>query len=192
MDDVLASRFGKTRARRQFWNQNMGRTQRDHAWCCPRVMRWSGQVTQGRLRMLQEPRTEDKSRVTLTELVGFTGNTTRISGQIGLLGTMGVTETDTWVDGWIRLLGIAWLTRATTRVGGLTGLLRTTGVTEMVARVNRLIRLLGSVLVTETETQSQDILAGFMENLANTESRVTENLATTGSQVTENSANMES
>jgi hypothetical protein len=65
-------------------------------------------------------------------------------------------------------------------------------VTEMVARVNRLIRLLGSVLVTETETQSQDILAGFMENLANTESRVTENLATTESQVMENSANMES
>jgi hypothetical protein len=28
-------------------NQKMRRTQREHTWCCPRVMRWSGQVTQG-------------------------------------------------------------------------------------------------------------------------------------------------
>jgi hypothetical protein len=73
MDDVLASRFGKTRARRWFWNQKMRRTRREHKWCCPRVMRWSGEVSQGYHGMLQEPRIEEKSRVTLTGFAGFSG-----------------------------------------------------------------------------------------------------------------------
>jgi hypothetical protein len=76
MDDVLVSRFGNTRARRRFRNQKMRRTRREYAGCCPRVVRWSGWVTQGYQGMLQEPRTEEKSRVTLA---GFTGNTTQIN-----------------------------------------------------------------------------------------------------------------
>jgi hypothetical protein len=78
MDDVLVSRFGKTRARRQLQNQKMRKTQRGHAWCCPRVMRWSDRVTQGYQGMLQESWTEEESRVALTRLIGFAGNTTRI------------------------------------------------------------------------------------------------------------------
>jgi hypothetical protein len=49
--------------------------------------------------MLQEPRIEEKSRVTLTGLAEFTDNTTWIGGQTGLLGIAGVTGTDTQVDG---------------------------------------------------------------------------------------------
>jgi hypothetical protein len=76
MHDVLASQFRKTRARQRFWNQKMRRTQRKHAWCCPRVTRWSGRVTQGCQGMLQESRTEEKSRVILTGLTRFVGDTT--------------------------------------------------------------------------------------------------------------------
>jgi hypothetical protein len=71
MDDVLASRFRKTRARRWFQNRKM-KTQREHAGCCRRVTRWSGRVTQGCQGMLQESRTEEESRVTLTGLTRFT------------------------------------------------------------------------------------------------------------------------
>jgi hypothetical protein len=156
MDDVLASWFGKTRARRWFQNQKMRRTQKEHSWWCPRVMRWLGQVTQGCQGMLQESRPEENSRVTLT---GFTGNTTRIGRQIRLLGTAGVTGTDTRVGRQTRLLGIAGVTRTTTQVGGQTGLLRIAGVIGTVAQVSRPIELLGSAGVTETATQSREILA---------------------------------
>jgi hypothetical protein len=57
---------------------------------------------------------------TLTGLTRFTGSTTRIGGQIGLLGTAGVIGMDT-------------------RVGGQTGLLRTVRVTRTMTRsVDRL------------------------------------------------------
>jgi hypothetical protein len=105
MDDVLESWFGKTRARRRFQNQKMRRTRREHVGCCPRVVRWSGWVTQGYQGMLQESRTEEESRVTLTGLTGFTRNTTRIDEQIKLLGTVGVTRMVAQVSRQIRLLG---------------------------------------------------------------------------------------
>jgi hypothetical protein len=84
MDDVLVSRFGKTRARRRFRDKKRRRTQREHAWCCPRAVRWLGQVTQGYQGMLQESWTEENNQVTLTGLTGFTRNTTRIGGEIGV------------------------------------------------------------------------------------------------------------
>jgi hypothetical protein len=118
MDDVLVSWFRKTRARRWFQNQKMRRTRREHAWYCPRVTRWSGGVTQGCKGMLQELQTEEKSRVTLTGLTGFTGNMTRISGKIGLLETARVTGMDTRVSGQTGLLRIAGVTRTMTQVGG--------------------------------------------------------------------------
>jgi hypothetical protein len=61
MDDMLASRFEKTRATRWFQNQMMRRTQRERAGCCPRVERLLGRVTQGCQGMLQESRTEEES-----------------------------------------------------------------------------------------------------------------------------------
>jgi hypothetical protein len=87
--------------------------------------------------MLQEPQTEEKSRVALTGLTEFVRNTTQISGQTGLLRTDGVTGTDTRVDGQTGLLGTTEVTRTTTRDGGQTGLLGTAGVTETAARVSR-------------------------------------------------------
>jgi hypothetical protein len=98
MDDVLVSQFRTTRARQWFRNQMMRRTRREHEWCCPRVARWSGWVTQGYQGMVQEPRIEEKSRVTPTRLAGFVRNTTRIDGQIMLLRIDGETGIDTWVD----------------------------------------------------------------------------------------------
>jgi hypothetical protein len=97
---------------------------REHAWCCPRVVRWSGWVTQGYQGMLQELWIEDKSRVTLAGLVRFTGNMTQIDGQIRLFETAGVTRMDTRVD-------------------RQTGLLGTARVTGTAAQVSRQIRLLG-------------------------------------------------
>jgi hypothetical protein len=82
MDDVLASRFGKTRARRRFQNEKMRRTRREHAWCCPTVVRWLGWVTQGCKGMLQESQTEEESQVTiieLTRLAELTGLTDRVT-----------------------------------------------------------------------------------------------------------------
>jgi hypothetical protein len=105
MDDVLASQFGKTRARRRFQNQKMRRTQREHARCSPRVAGWSGWVTQDYQGMLQESQIEEENRVTLIRLIGFTENMTRIGGQIGLLRTAGVTGMVAQVSRQIGLLG---------------------------------------------------------------------------------------
>jgi hypothetical protein len=116
MDDVLASRFRKTRARRRFQNQKMRRTRREHAACCPRVMAWSGQVTQGYQGMLQESQTEEESRVTLIRLTGFIRNMTQIGGQIGLLRTAGVTGTAARVSRQIGLLGSVGVTETSTQV----------------------------------------------------------------------------
>jgi hypothetical protein len=90
-------------------------------------------------RTQQELWIEDKSWVTLAR---FTGNTTRIGGQIGLLRTARVIGTDT-------------------RVGRQTGLLRAAGETRMVAQVSRQIRLLRLARVTEIATQSQETPAGL-------------------------------
>jgi hypothetical protein len=60
--------------------------------------------------MMQESRIEEESQITLTGLVGFIRNTTRIGGQIGLLRTVGVTRMDTPVGGQTGLLGIAGVT----------------------------------------------------------------------------------
>jgi hypothetical protein len=79
---------------------------------------------------------------TLTELVGFARNMTRIGGQIGLLRTARVTGMDT-------------------RVGRQTRLLRIAGVTRTAAQVSRQIRILRSAGVTETATQSQKTPAGL-------------------------------
>jgi hypothetical protein len=49
--------------------------------------------------MLQESWIEEESRVALTELTEFTGNTTQIDRHIGLLGIAGVTGMDTRVNG---------------------------------------------------------------------------------------------
>jgi hypothetical protein len=70
MDGVLAILFGKTRARQWFQNLKMRRTQREQAWCCPRIARWSSRVTQGCQGMMQASRIEEESRVTLTGLTG--------------------------------------------------------------------------------------------------------------------------
>jgi hypothetical protein len=75
--------------------------------------------------------------------IEFTGNMTWVSGQIGLLGTTGVTGMDTQVRRQI-------------------GLLRTAGVIGTAARVSLQIGLLGSASVTETATQSLEILAGVL------------------------------
>jgi hypothetical protein len=69
------------------------------------VVRWSGLVTQGCQGMLQELQTEEESRVTLTKLIGFTGNTTQIDRQIGLPGTAEVTRMAAQVCRQIELLG---------------------------------------------------------------------------------------
>jgi hypothetical protein len=55
--------------------------------------------------MLQELQTEEESRVTLTKLIGFTGNTTQIDRQIGLPGTAEVTRMAAQVCRQIELLG---------------------------------------------------------------------------------------
>jgi hypothetical protein len=61
---------------------------------------------------------KEKSQVTLSGLTEFTGNTTRIGGQIGLLGIIRVTGMDARVGGQTGLLETAGETRTTTRVGG--------------------------------------------------------------------------
>jgi hypothetical protein len=48
--------------------------------------------------MLQESRIEEKSRVTLTRLTGFTRNTTQIGGQTGLLKTARITGMEAQVS----------------------------------------------------------------------------------------------
>jgi hypothetical protein len=80
-------------------------------------MRWSGHVTQGYQGELQESWTEEESRVTLTELIGFTENATWISRLIRLLGTAGVTGMDTRVNRKTGLLGTAGVTGTDTWVG---------------------------------------------------------------------------
>jgi hypothetical protein len=92
--------------------------------------------------MLQETRTEEENRVTLTGLTGFTGNMTRISGQIGLLRTAGLIGRDT-------------------RVGEQTGLLGKAGVTRTMTRDGKQTGLLGPAGVTETATRSREILVGL-------------------------------
>jgi hypothetical protein len=71
------------------------------------VARRSGWVTQGCQGMLQELQTEEESRVTLTRLIGFTGNTTQIDRQIRLPGTAKVTRMAAQVCRQIGLLGLA-------------------------------------------------------------------------------------
>jgi hypothetical protein len=92
----------------------MRRTRREHAWCYPRVTRWSGQVTHGCRVTLQESRTEEESRITLTGLAGFVGNTTRIGGHIWLLRVAGVTRMVARVSRQIGSLGSARVTEIAT------------------------------------------------------------------------------
>jgi hypothetical protein len=60
-----------------------------HEMVGPSYSRLSGDGA--RVMDRQESWTEEESRVTLTRMTGFIGNTTRIDGQIGLLDTAGVT-----------------------------------------------------------------------------------------------------
>jgi hypothetical protein len=64
--------------------------------------------------MLQKWQIEEESRVTLTKLIGFTRNTTRISGQIGLLKIVSVTGMVAQVSRQIGLLGLARVTEIAT------------------------------------------------------------------------------
>jgi hypothetical protein len=64
--------------------------------------------------MLQKWQTEEESQVTLTKLIRFTRNTTRIGGQIGLLKTVSVTGTVAQVSRQIGLLRLARVTEIAT------------------------------------------------------------------------------
>jgi hypothetical protein len=64
--------------------------------------------------MLQKWQIEEESRVTLTKLIGFTRNTTRISGQIGLLKIVSVTGMVAQVSRQIGLLELARVTEIAT------------------------------------------------------------------------------
>jgi hypothetical protein len=71
--------------------------------------------------MLQESRTEEESRITLTGLTGLLGTSrvigtdTRVGGQTRLLGTAGVTGMAAWVSRLFGLLGSAGVTETATR-----------------------------------------------------------------------------
>jgi hypothetical protein len=71
--------------------------------------------------MLQDSRTEEECRITLTGLTGLLGTSsvigtdTRFGGQIGLLGTAGVTGMAAWVSRLFLLLGSTSVTETATR-----------------------------------------------------------------------------
>jgi hypothetical protein len=92
MDDVLASRFRKTRARRWFQNRKM-KTQREHGHevVGPGYSRLSGDATR-----VADRRGESGNPNRVDQVHQ---NTTQISEQIRLLRTAMVTATDTRIGG---------------------------------------------------------------------------------------------